>query len=84
MLISGEQKERGYVESALGLIIAVTMKWIYFDIEFEEHTEHAVRRSPYTALLWIHTHLLLLISITIASVGVANLVVFFTLPVSTL
>jgi len=52
----------------LGLVIAFSLKWIYFDVD-EEKAKHPFRRGPYQALPWSFAHAPLAIAIAIAAAG---------------
>ncbi|XP_044715593.1 bacterial low temperature requirement A protein (LtrA) domain-containing protein [Hirsutella rhossiliensis] len=44
-------------KAVLGLLQAFTFNWIYFDIDSENISQHAIRRSATAATLWQLVHL---------------------------
>jgi hypothetical protein len=70
----GKQSYALYISACAGILTALMFKWVYFDIEFEEHRLHALRRSRWTGLLWLQSHFPFLASIVISSVGMTNLI----------
>ncbi|KAJ3125741.1 hypothetical protein HK098_008263 [Nowakowskiella sp. JEL0407] len=63
-----------YGATFLGLIIAISFQWIYFNVEGGHHFEHAIRRNVVTSLIWYHFHTPLHISLVSAGVGITKLI----------
>lgn len=45
-----------YLATIFGILIAISLQWIYFSIDAGKKHIHAVRRSPITALIWQVIH----------------------------
>ena len=73
----GSHKWELYIASICGLIIALDLEWIYFDIEANKQTSHALRRKWVTGVLWSNSHLPLSASIIIGAAGLRNIIAHF-------
>lgn len=62
-----------WVGAICGLIICLNLQWIYFDVESERQTEHALRRRWYTGILWSLVHCPLSASIIVGAAGLRNI-----------
>jgi low temperature requirement protein LtrA len=60
-----------YLATFLGLLIAVSFQWIYFDVDASRQYLHAVRRHRATGLLWNWLHLPLHLFIVMGASGMA-------------
>lgn len=66
----GSPSPAAFVGGALGLTIAFSFWWVYF----ENAERHLVRRSPFAGRIWFYAHLPLVMGIAAAAVGVEGLV----------
>ena len=56
-ILYSEMTTDGYGSSVLGMIVAASIQWIYFDVDSAKQYLHAVRRSYKTGILWYCLHL---------------------------
>ncbi|RKO89499.1 bacterial low temperature requirement A protein-domain-containing protein [Blyttiomyces helicus] len=52
-----EQISKGYIATMLGLIIAISFQWLYYNVDGSFFYTHALRRSVLHGIIWSQLHL---------------------------
>ncbi|KAI8847858.1 hypothetical protein BC829DRAFT_395276 [Chytridium lagenaria] len=63
-----------YWATILGLIVATSFQWLYFNIDRLHHYTHAIRRSAGTAIFWLYFHIPFHLALTTAGGALATLI----------
>ncbi|KAJ3155954.1 hypothetical protein HDU89_005517 [Geranomyces variabilis] len=63
-----------YAKAVVGLFLALSLAWLYFDVDGSQQEIHAMRRKTYTGVLWNLTHIPLYGAIVLAGVSLEVMV----------
>ncbi|KAJ3158148.1 hypothetical protein HDU86_003100 [Geranomyces michiganensis] len=63
-----------FVKAVVGLILALSLAWIYFDVDGSQQEIHAMRRKAWTGILWNLTHIPLFGAVVLAGVSLEVMV----------
>ncbi|KAJ3178332.1 hypothetical protein HDU87_003644 [Geranomyces variabilis] len=63
-----------YAKAVVGLCLALSLAWLYFDVDGSQQEIHAMRRKAYTGVIWNLAHIPLYGSIVLAGVSLEVMV----------
>ncbi|KAJ3204344.1 hypothetical protein HDU67_009638 [Dinochytrium kinnereticum] len=63
-----------YAATILGLIVATSFQWLYYNIDRQHHYTHAIRRSAFTGVFWQILHFPYHLALTTSGGALANLI----------